>query len=766
MIQWPATVQPRPLAADHILPPFSPAPVSPFVTPTFSAPAPLVNRKPLSPTLIPGSPTTKQRATSPVRYSPRAKAVTSDASSSTYGRSPPHPSPSRHSRTQSSGSTLMRPTIDSSRPLSPPLSPSAPGEMLASTSKQRINDSLSRRIDAPSPPTRARTGSSGTGSRPRRTSFGDVQSIRRTPESRVKDLPVPRSNVREEDIPPLPPTGSFSALPPAVASPPFALTGDDGSISHDQIFSPPPPVTLSRPAALRRALSDYDPQQRSAPTLFHRTLSITADLDKSPKRPESTEDDRPTSLDGQQPPSPDLRPEPGTHPVTEPPSLPPETATPILSNKQVGELNLVDEGDVLPTGDYQMDVTFDDEGLNTLERIFLLSQSDFGFHRAYVARVLGDLLEDVDPCESVEYVLPLLNGYSVDEDETVKEAFSSELHRILWYFFSTCRLISEPGETMTITSAGVEFVPKPSLEEMPDPPAIDFTRRASIISAGGPSSAGSSLTNPKSSLFDKSDSDTPNSVTSVSSDQTAFSPLPWVEANIDGDPMKEHAQLVAQPELPIGSFTPLLGNLMLSPNPVVGDHTRDAIIAVVSRLRGNVDEEKWIRAVGDQDKRKVYTSQNGYHAHDLRPFAPEVKTKVEKELLDGIVLGMGRLSVELPESFTDGHTSEDADLGQTTEDGGPLSEDAEAFKLQLVQEAEAGRAISLFLIGSLCEVYSGQEVVDRGFLDEVLRATNGDETTRTEGAVALSRMAKIVPAENVDQMVGPHSRPDECHVFC
>lgn len=100
---------------------------------------------------------------------------------------------------------------------------------------------------------------------------------------------------------------------------------------------------------------------------------------------------------------------------------------------------LVDEGDVLPANGSQiaeMDVTFDDEGLNTLERIFLLSRSEYAFHRAYVARVLGDLLSDVDPCESVEYVLPLISSFSLDEDDSVKEAFAVDLHRILWYFFS------------------------------------------------------------------------------------------------------------------------------------------------------------------------------------------------------------------------------------------------------------------------------------------------------------------------------------------
>lgn len=36
-------------------------------------------------------------------------------------------------------------------------------------------------------------------------------------------------------------------------------------------------------------------------------------------------------------------------------------------------------------------------------------------HRSYIARMMGELLEDVDPCETVEYVLPLLNGFAMDE---------------------------------------------------------------------------------------------------------------------------------------------------------------------------------------------------------------------------------------------------------------------------------------------------------------------------------------------------------------
>ena len=122
----------------------------------------------------------------------------------------------------------------------------------------------------------------------------------------------------------------------------------------------------------------------------------------------------------------------------------------------------------------EYDITFDDEGLSTLERIFLLSKSDFPFHRAYVARVLGDLLYEVDPCESVEYVLPLVNGFTMDEEEAVKEALVSELHRILWYFFSYCRMYVE-GEEDPETLV----MPQPELrrEDVPNRTGVDIIPR-------------------------------------------------------------------------------------------------------------------------------------------------------------------------------------------------------------------------------------------------------------------------------------------------
>lgn len=596
--------------------------------------------------------------------------------------------------------------------------------------RSRMSESFSRIASPPTAPMRSI--SSG---RPRRTSFNDVQGLR------IDEAGKPPNS--EDDIPPIPSLSAPFSLPPAVAEPVLGLAGDDG-IVEPAVFSPtptptPPPVPLARPAALRRAMSDYSTPHAAPPSQLHRTHSVTTELGKTPDTPAS----KVSPMTSEAIPTP---------PVPEDQHR--DSAVDLTDDSagETGTVNIVDEGDVLPTGEFQMDITFDDEGLNALERIFLLSQSDFGFHRAYVARVVGDLLEDVDPCESVEYVLPLLSGYSMDEDDLVKEAFSAQLHKILWYFFSTCRLISEPGETLTVTSEGMSSVSKPEQEQPAIPLQIDAARRSSLVSNGGPSSGsggfssgglsstGSSLTHPPSSLFDGTDIDTPNSITSVSSDQTAFSPLPYVDTHAPGDSAKEPSELVAQPELLINTFTPLLGNMMLSTNATVGENTRTAVIAVIGRLRGVVDSDKWARILADKDERKSFVSQGGVHAHDLRPFHADAKAMVESELLGGIVLGMGHLSSELPDNYEETAIDE-------------MPEEAEGYRIQLVQEAEAGRAISMFLIGSLCDVYSGPEASKRGFVPEVLRAVDGDETTRTEAAVALSRMAKIVPIEHVPQMV-------------
>ena len=459
----------------------------------------------------------------------------------------------------------------------------------------------------------------------------------------------------------------------------------------------------------------------------------------------------------------------------------------------IGSVDLVDEGDVLPNVDFEMDVTFDDEGLNTLERIFLLTKSDFPFHRAYVARVLGDLLYEIDPCETVEYILPLLAGFSMDDDDSVKEAFASELHRILWYFFSNCRIVEDPDEgnlsgveyspqteTVTVTSEGVNVVPKPDPTDVAANEVVD-PRVTAVAFAAGPASGSSgapSRSTPSSVPFGDDTpattmSDTPSSI------EMLITPPPMVSPFSDDiDPEKTWANdsgpLVDRPTLPVNFFTPLLGTLLLSMNTTTSDSIRRSMVHMIGRLRRKVpmDPQTWGQGATDvePDERKMYLTQNGPHSHDLRPFDQASRTLVETELLQGIIVGMGQLSTELPEGLFSG-SPEDGQhiLDSYAEFQSPKMRDAvqtgdmdqaDIFREQLVAEADAGRATSMNLIGSLCEYYTGEELVNIGFVHEVLRTADGDALARAEGAIALNYLAKGALSEHVQPMVSTVSLLD------
>ncbi|KAG8686722.1 hypothetical protein FRC09_013953, partial [Ceratobasidium sp. 395] len=101
--------------------------------------------------------------------------------------------------------------------------------------------------------------------------------------------------------------------------------------------------------------------------------------------------------------------------------------------------------------------------LNALERIYLYTQSKATFHRIFMSRALPTYLKEVTSVEAVEYVLPLLGGLAIDEEERVKETFVAELLVIIWWFFTTCRL----------TDQEIEPAPPPDPDAPPPEPDVD-----------------------------------------------------------------------------------------------------------------------------------------------------------------------------------------------------------------------------------------------------------------------------------------------------
>ncbi|EIW85038.1 ARM repeat-containing protein [Coniophora puteana RWD-64-598 SS2] len=105
------------------------------------------------------------------------------------------------------------------------------------------------------------------------------------------------------------------------------------------------------------------------------------------------------------------------------------------------ELETIPSPELLATPEFALDFTFEDEGLNTLEKIYLFSRSRATHHRVFISHALPNFLMQITPLEAVEYVLPLLPNLAMDEEEAVKEALAAELPDIIWYYLTHCRLV-------------------------------------------------------------------------------------------------------------------------------------------------------------------------------------------------------------------------------------------------------------------------------------------------------------------------------------
>ncbi|KAF8488785.1 armadillo-type protein [Gautieria morchelliformis] len=183
-----------------------------------------------------------------------------------------------------------------------------------------------------------------------------------------------------------------------------------------------------------------------------------------------------------------------------------------------------------PTPDPSLEIYVDDEGLSSVEKIYLFCRSTVTMHRVFISRSLHTFLKSgVSPLEGVEYVLPLLNGLAVDDEDAVKEALVSNLVDIMWWFFENCRLVEE----------------EPPLEGQEDPPL-----------------------------------------------------------------------------LPVQSFTPILGSLLIDHSAMVGAPARFAVVEILNRLHSADDKNE-----------------------DSPPFAAKERKMLEQEIVHQVIIGMGRLDV-------------------------------------------------------------------------------------------------------------------------
>ncbi|KAI1794528.1 ARM repeat-containing protein [Ganoderma leucocontextum] len=285
-----------------------------------------------------------------------------------------------------------------------------------------------------------------------------------------------------------------------------------------------------------------------------------------------------------------------------------------------------------PSSELNIDFTeFDTEGCSALEKIYLFSRSRASFHRVFIVHALPqylqgaetssaelpsrEIIEQIKPAEAVEYILPLLNGLAMDEDEAVKEALAAELVPIIWWFVTYCRLVDD--DTVP---------PSPPAPPSVSPPASGLEENERFL-------------------------------------QYPASPWPEVssdhdDAAISGDgsvPVYVDHESSGVTIVPVQAFTPILGTLLLSPNGLVGGSARYAVVELLRRLR-RADE----RDAGEN------VEATELHA-PLRPgglataespcpdtegplevglFGWNERRLFERELVYQVVIGMGRLDLD------------------------------------------------------------------------------------------------------------------------
>lgn len=114
--------------------------------------------------------------------------------------------------------------------------------------------------------------------------------------------------------------------------------------------------------------------------------------------------------------------------------------------------------------------------------------------------------------------------------------------------------------------------------------------------------------------------------------------------------------------LPADAFTPLIGSLLLSANPRVGDGARLAIVDLINRLQ--------VPETIPVDDRFCEPSPS------IR-FGDAEKAIIMNEIMNGVVLGMGRLDTEFQENNSGNQEYDQADQGGPRS-GAPSPEDMSA----------------------------------------------------------------------------------------
>ncbi|KAJ6547456.1 armadillo-type protein [Mycena capillaripes] len=117
----------------------------------------------------------------------------------------------------------------------------------------------------------------------------------------------------------------------------------------------------------------------------------------------------------------------------------------------------------------------------------------------------------------------------------------------------------------------------------------------------------------------------------------------------------------------VQAFTPILGTLLLSPNSKVGGAARYVVVNILARMRKLDEKESGTTDVSSRSRLLSVPDSDSEEEEDLEKdipvglFGREERLMFEQELLQQVVIGMGRLDVDAEDDVDSfrGHVSQD-----------------------------------------------------------------------------------------------------------
>lgn len=115
--------------------------------------------------------------------------------------------------------------------------------------------------------------------------------------------------------------------------------------------------------------------------------------------------------------------------------------------------------------------------------------------------------------------------------------------------------------------------------------------------------------------------------------------------------------------LSVQTFTPILGTLLLSPNPMVGGSARGAVVELLRRIKLSDDKEDGVVRTLAHDHASqscsfstsddTWTREKGEEEWPIGLFHKQQRKMLEDELFYQVVIGMGRLDMPEEEQYFD-----------------------------------------------------------------------------------------------------------------